>query len=252
MSRLFVLVGEGIECEKESARFFANPAFGFESVEWMRIQDLLARSKVFDLQSQDWVFLPGGFSYADHFGSGRLLAYELERVGFFADCFKRGVHLMGVCNGFQILTEAGLFGKDVRLVANRGMGFTNRWIRLKGSGVAEGGEFFLPVRHGEGQLVRKASAWEPGVEPFLIYHDEHFDNGSVDRVAGLLARKSLSRVVGLMPHPEIAARPVDRPDSLGTEWPPDTRSQIMDTNADGTRLMKTLIQTSMGLLEKER
>ncbi len=251
MSRWHVLVGEGIECEKESARFLRLPNFQNESVEWLRLQDLLSKPAALNsIRGGDHVFLPGGFSYADHFGSGRLLAFELKRIGFFEHCEQKGVSVIGVCNGFQILTEAGVFGRGVRLLANKGFGFTNRWVRLRGEGPLAGQEYSLSVRHGEGQLTRLDADWEDGVTPFLTYIDD-FDNGSVDRVAGLIARRGNAQIVGMMPHPEVSMRLIDSPNALGPEFPAETRTRLMQPEYDGFRLMKALFGSNDKNTQKE-
>lgn len=243
MSRWYVLIGEGIECEKEMARFLALPAFSFESVQWLKISDVLSGAFSTDqLRAGDGIALPGGFSFADHFGSGRLLAHELRQARFFESCAAVGVDLFGVCNGFQVLTEAGLFGRGVKLLPNKGFGFTNKWVTCRGLGPLEGQEYFIPVRHGEGCLSRAESQWASHVTPFLKYID--FDNGSQDQVAGLVATHGKSRVIGMMPHPEIAARDIDKPDTLGPEYPVETRNHIFHSESDGVKLIKNLLQAT--------
>lgn len=242
LRRVGILVGEGIECETESERFFAR-TFRVRT-ERIAVPSLLrdGPQRLAEWGPQDLLFFPGGFSFADHFGSGRLLAFELRRAGLFDAWLKQGVSMMGVCNGFQILTAAGLFGAGVSLESNAGgQGFVNRWVTCAATGAAaEAGAVRLPVRHGEGRLVRSAPIWEAGVEPFLTYADDRFDNGSVDRVAGLVARRGSSYVVGLMPHPEIAVRAVDEPDSVFPEWPAEARSTAAAVPGDGRRLMSAL------------
>lgn len=209
----WVLVGEGIECELEAERALA--ALG-RRTQRVRVQDLLA-GRAPALPTGGWVLLPGGFSFADHFGSGRLLAYQLSETGFFAQAEAQGTNLLGICNGFQVLTRSGVFGEGVSLEANSGGHFIDRWVALEGRGPLQGFTGRLPVRHGEGRLVRTRAAWDAGVEPFLVYRDETFDNGSVERVAGLIARRPKSLIVGLMPHPEVALRGADDPDTFAAQ-----------------------------------
>lgn len=244
MSAIGILVGEGIECERESARFFAE--LEGPRPQLLRTQDLLrdVDAALAKFQTGDWIFLPGGFSFADHFGSGRLLSHALAGKGFFELCLAKGLHLMGVCNGFQVLAEAGLFGPGVSLEANRvgemRPGFVNRWVTTSGRAFCAGENFTLPVRHGEGRLVRTASQWADGVEPFLAYEDANFENGSLARIAGLVARRGGSCVVGMMPHPEIAARAIDAPDTLAVEWPVEKRAALNDWNSDGARIARKI------------
>ncbi|MBS1983193.1 MAG: phosphoribosylformylglycinamidine synthase subunit PurQ [Bdellovibrionales bacterium] len=251
MSTVWILLGEGIECERESERFFSDPthALGLGKAERLPVPRLLAhpQSHLQKIQRGDWLFLPGGFSFADHFGSGKLISFELRRAGVFDHCAQHGVNLMGVCNGFQMMVEAGLFGEGVALRANlnragRPTGFVNRWVQLRGAGPLKGQDFFLPVRHGEGRLTRSDSHWAPGVEAFLTYNDESFENGSIDATAGLLRRTGDQLLVGLMPHPEIAARAADAPDHCGPEWPAENRHLSFSPDGDGLRLVRSLVK----------
>jgi phosphoribosylformylglycinamidine synthase len=244
---MLILSGEGIECEKESFRFFSSASFELE-VSIAPVPKILSESfKAFEfLGAGDWLFIPGGFSFADHFGSGKLLAHQLRSKGFLRECLKRGVHLMGVCNGFQVLVETGLFGAGVKLCANESQrpGFVNRWVECEAAEFLSSREFFLPVRHGEGRLVRETPRWHEGVRPFLFYRDPSFDNGfdngSVDRTAGLVARIEKSSVWGLMPHPEIAFRNFDSPDAVGSEFSGLENFPLAQTAGDGVELVKAI------------
>lgn len=220
VKRLFILTGEGIECEKEAKQFFSLPAFECE-VSYAPVPKILRGEIQIEKEAQpgDFVYLPGGFSFSDHFGSGKLLAYKLNEKKFFEKILAAKLHIMGFCNGFQVLTETGLFGAGVRLEHNQNsMGFVNRWVTLKAApDLFKSSTVQIPIRHGEGRLSREKAAWEPFVKPFIFYDDPRFDNGSIDRIAGLRAEIQSSYVWGMMPHPEIAARMNDRPDSIGPE-----------------------------------
>ncbi len=219
---MFVLCGEGIQCEKESLHFFHHPELE-SSAQLLLVQDLLQNpeASLKNSSSGDLVVFPGGFSFADHFGSGKLLSFKLSEKNIFKMLIDRGLHLIGTCNGFQVLTEARIFGEGVRLehnrFANRDLGFVNRWVDLKTADPLREFKVRIPVRHGEGRLLRDSSQWNKNVRPFLFYDDAFFDNGSVDRVAGLWCREGRSQIVGLMPHPEIALRSSDEPDGSGLQ-----------------------------------
>jgi phosphoribosylformylglycinamidine (FGAM) synthase-like amidotransferase family enzyme len=235
-----VLTGLGIECEKESRRAFATPALGCEVTE-LPVPFLLRRPEALDdLKQGDLVFFPGGFSFSDHFGSGRLLAHELKKSGAIERLNARGVNLMGVCNGFQVLVSAGLFGAETRLEPNEAggkrLGFVNRWVHCRLKGHEQ--PLRLPVRHGEGRLL-VGSALPAGVEAFLHYED--FDNGSWESVAGLRARVGRSLVFGMMPHPEIALRPLEDPDVFATDVFAEHRPALAQCEAGGTRLLQSLL-----------
>jgi phosphoribosylformylglycinamidine synthase len=173
-----------------------------------------------DLHGVDAVVLPGGFSYGDYLRAGAIARFApaMDEVRRFAE---RGGPVLGVCNGFQILTEAGLL--PGALIRNRGLRFvcTPVDIRVETtvSAVTEGlvpGEVLrIPVKHGEGQFV----ASEEDVrrledEGLVVFRycgpngelEERFNvNGSADGIAGV--RNEAGNVVGLMPHPEHAVDP---------------------------------------------
>ena len=240
--KMWILTGEGIECENEASRFFSRPELGFQT-EFLPLPKLLTGgTDRLDLQRGDWIFLPGGFSFADHFGSGRLLAYQLKRTGLLERALKTGAHLMGICNGFQVLAETGLFG-DVRLRPNEvdghRIGFTNRWVRCE-SRLTNGRTLRLTVRHGEGRLVTQGLP--DHVQVILKYADESFSNGSRDSIAGLEARVEASRVIGMMPHPEVGGRPLDDPDAVGAETFPQFRGNLLIGEGDGLLFMKALLR----------
>jgi phosphoribosylformylglycinamidine synthase len=89
--RAFVLRGEGIECEEELFRFLSLPELGFQCV-YVNLPELFENpdETLFKkLQESNWVFFPGGFSFADHFGSGRLLSFELASIHFFKTLLER-------------------------------------------------------------------------------------------------------------------------------------------------------------------
>jgi len=198
------LFGEGIECEKESRRLFlASPDF---EVFDLSVAELLQKDFNLEVKKNDLFFIPGGFSFADHFGSGRLLSYLLQEKAFFNSVIDGGGHLMGVCNGFQMLCQAGLFGENVELKKNRQGSFCNRWVQVKW----QENEFCFPVRHGEGRLTVEG-ALASHVESFLHYNDPSFDNGSFEQIAGLKAKIKESYLWGMMPHPEIVLRSIDEP-----------------------------------------
>jgi phosphoribosylformylglycinamidine synthase subunit PurQ / glutaminase len=238
MAKAFVLKGWGIECEAEMKRA-AEATQIFSKVEDLVLPKLLSASAGAQLrwpfEKGDWVLLPGGFSFSDHFGSGKLLALKLRELGFFEEVERRELCLFGVCNGFQVLTESGLFGEETRLLGNEPGGFKNRWIRLR-----RGEESLrLPVRHGEGRLAWKDSL-PSDVKAFLHYDEESFANGSRDRVAGLVLRRGESIICGMMPHPEIALGTLDDPDVFATDYFEHHRAELWNQEGAGLKLMKRI------------
>lgn len=242
--KAIVLREMGIECEEESFR--ALKACGIEEVQYFGLSELFESGwqDRIKLDAHSWIWLPGGFSFSDDFGAGRLLAYWLKEQGFLAEVLRRGAHLTGICNGFQALCHLDIFGPQTRLLANSPRGFQNRWAKF---GFAESGEtIMLPVRHGEGRLTFAGTQLPDGVTPFLTYQDEVFSNGSQDNIAGLCTRVQSSICFGMMPHPEIALRPIDAPQTSGTGRMPKFRSEVFDLNGAGYLVIKRMME----LIEK--
>jgi phosphoribosylformylglycinamidine synthase len=236
--KAFILRGLGIECELEMRRAFEETKV-FDSVEWLTLSELVQNPTIGEIpQTGDWIGIPGGFSFSDHFGSGRLLSLQLQEIDFFQKLESRGVNVFGVCNGFQVLCQAGIFGKDTSLEANRQRSFVNRWTQLEDTS-GDKKTWKLPVRHGEGNL--QFGILPEGVKGFLKYIGD-FKNGSKEDTAGLIRRNGDSLWVGLMPHPEIALKRFDDPDRFGTDHFSHHRDRIDMEEGDGLRMMKAMFQ----------
>lgn len=157
----------------------------------------------------DVVGLPGGFSYGDYWRAG-MLSSQAKAVQCLPDHVSRGGLVIGVCNGFQILVEAGLL--PGALTYNRPPGFLHRWVTLKAiaarpspwfSTTPPGTTLRVPLAHGEGNYFHPAGpAGLTGVVP-LVY--EANPNGSLQNAAALL--DPTGHILGLMPHPERASEP---------------------------------------------
>ena len=172
----------------------------------------------------DGVILPGGFSYGDYLRTGAIARFApvMDAVREFAAA---GGPVLGICNGFQILCEAGLL--PGALIRNRELSFVCRWIRVRveppprgtDGGVFDawptGSILQVPVKHGEGQFVAEPDELRriesEGLVAFRYCSPEAAvdpawnPNGSANGIAGL--RNAAGNVVGLMPHPEHAVDP---------------------------------------------
>jgi phosphoribosylformylglycinamidine synthase len=188
------------------------------------------------------LIIPGGFSYGDHLGAGKLLAVDLaHRLGdqlrhFVAD----GRPVIGICNGFQVLVKAGVLpGSDgppaVTLTDNRSGRFECRWVRLQADPQSRcvftrGMDRLIevPVAHGEGRIaLADAAALDRlriGGQVALRYVGDDGGpadypanpNGSADGIAGIC--NAQGNVLGLMPHPENAIRPQQHPRWTREPW----------------------------------
>jgi phosphoribosylformylglycinamidine synthase len=173
-----------------------------------------------DLAGVDAVILPGGFSYGDYLRCGAIAARApiMDAVRAFA---RRGGPVLGICNGFQILCEAGLLAGA--LIRNASLRFVceDVWLRVETSQtcvtheLTPGETVQIPVKHGEGQWVATAEQLERVEgEGLVVFRysaqdgqlgDEANPNGATNHIAGL--RNAGGNVVGLMPHPEHAVDP---------------------------------------------
>ena len=157
----------------------------------------------------DAVVLPGGFSYGDYLRCGAIARFA-PVMRAVTELARRGGLVLGICNGFQILCEAGLLPgalrpnaslsfvcHDVTLVVERAdTPFTSRCER--------GQRLVIPVKHGEGCYVPPPGL--PSEQIVLRYASGENPNGSVDDIAGVVSEAG--NVMGLMPHPEHAIDPL--------------------------------------------
>lgn len=170
-----------------------------------------------DLNGFDAIVLPGGFSYGDHLRCGAIARFApvVEPLRAFAD---RGGPVLGICNGFQVLTEAHLL--PGALLRNKSLQFHCAWVHVRVEsdrtvwtrGVERGAVLRLPVAHGEGayfadsetvarledhgQVVFRYCAADGSADSQANF------NGAVHSIAGICNERG--NVVGLMPHPERA------------------------------------------------
>jgi len=164
------------------------------------------------LAGSDVVIVPGGFSYGDYLRCGAIAKFSpvLKSIRKFA---ADGGLVMGVCNGFQILTEAGLL--PGALVRNAGLKFVCREVGLRVEttnspftcDAAKGSVLRMPIAHGEGCYTADARTLdELEAEDRVLFRYVDNPNGSQRNIAGILSKER--NVMGLMPHPERACDPL--------------------------------------------
>ena len=160
----------------------------------------------------DAVLLPGGFSYGDYLRCGAIARFSpvMAAISKFA---ADGGLVMGVCNGFQILTESGLL--PGALLRNRNLKFVCKPVALRiettdsafTNAATKGSTVHFPIAHGEGNYVAdERTLDELEAEDRVVFRYVNNPNGSARDIAGILNKDR--NVLGMMPHPERAADPL--------------------------------------------
>jgi phosphoribosylformylglycinamidine synthase len=182
-----------------------------------------------DLKGVDAVVVPGGFSYGDYLRAGAIAA-QAPVMRSVIEAARSGMPVLGICNGFQVLCEAGLL--PGALVRNAGLKFVCRdqWLRAENTASAwttryeTGAEILIPLKNAEGRYVATDSVLdELEAEGRVLFRyvgteSEHAPanpNGAQRDIAGICSADG--RIAGLMPHPEHAIDPLTGPtdDGLG-------------------------------------
>ncbi|MDP7706734.1 MULTISPECIES: phosphoribosylformylglycinamidine synthase subunit PurQ [unclassified Mycobacterium] len=174
-----------------------------------------------DLKGVDAVVVPGGFSYGDYLRAGAIARFA-PVMGEVVAAAGRGMPVLGICNGFQVLCEAGLL--PGALTRNIGLHFICRdvWLRVTSTSTAWTSRFesdadlLIPLKSGEGRYVAPKEVLEQlEGEGRVVFRYRDNINGSQHDIAGVSSANG--RVVGLMPHPEHAIEALTGPsdDGLG-------------------------------------
>lgn len=171
-----------------------------------------------DLQGADMVVLPGGFSFGDYLRSGAISRFSPIMTEVISHA-KKGGYVLGICNGFQILTESGLL--DGALLHNNNQKFICKNVHLKATsssaaisaGLDRNEAFKIPIAHGEGRYHASSEVIESLEQNDQIIfkycnekgviNAESNPNGSIHNIAGISNKEK--NVFGMMPHPERAS-----------------------------------------------
>jgi phosphoribosylformylglycinamidine synthase subunit PurQ / glutaminase len=210
--RFGVIVFPGSNCD-EDAYYAAKNVFGLEA-EYIWHKDA-------DLKGADVVILPGGFAHGDYLRTGAMARFSpvMSEVRAFAE---RGGPVLGICNGFQILLEAGLL--PGAMLRNRGLKYRCEHVHVRVEqtdtlftcAAAPGQVLRIPIGHGEGNYFAAADVLgklEAQRQVILRYTDpagrradDWNPNGSANAIAAVCNESR--NVVGMMPHPERACEPL--------------------------------------------
>jgi phosphoribosylformylglycinamidine synthase len=202
--RIAVVQFPGTNCERETARALSSCANACVDILW--------HADAFPMHTYQAVVLPGGFAHGDHLRAGAIARFSpiLAGVREFAES---GGLVLGICNGFQVLLEAGLL--PGAMLRNASLQFRSEWVWCRVERTDSpftqrcqvGQVLRLPIAHGEGNYVSPRTCHPDGV--LLRYCDADGQitqtanpNGSQDHIAGIA--NAQGNVFGLMPHPERA------------------------------------------------
>jgi phosphoribosylformylglycinamidine synthase len=247
MVKVAVITGYGLNTDYESEEAFK--LVGAAPVR-VHINDLISGKD--SLENYQIMMIPGGFSYGDHLGSGKVLAnkFRFNLRKDLKDFIESDKLIIGICNGFQILVKMGIlpaldgqfFSQTVTITYNKSGQFESRWVTMKPNTSSPcvwirnlKSHLDAPVRHGEGQFIPKSQKileklWDKELVAFIYDPNTYPNNpnGSSDGIAGICNESGL--IFGMMPHPECYLIPQHHP-----QWPrkenPETTGLVIFKNA---------------------
>ena len=193
--KVAILVFPGTNCEQD-LKSVLERSFNFE------VELLWHNESFFD--KYDFYFLPGGFSYGDYLRSGALAAKSVSLKSL-VQVANNNKPILGICNGFQILTECGLL--PGALIKNKTLKHIAKWVKLETSKELDlPSEMFMPVSHSDGNYTCNEETLNQlqNQDQVILRYQEDI-NGSIDKIAGI--KTINNKIFGLMPHPERAINP---------------------------------------------
>ena len=161
-----------------------------------------------NLDNYDAILIPGGFSYGDYLRTGAIAKFSpiMKEV---VNLAKKGTPVIGICNGFQILLEAGLL--PGALINNKNIKFLSQMVDLNvvtsntifTKNISKGKSLSMPIAHKEGNYIADKSTIDTLEQnDQIVFRYNNNPNGSINNIAGII--NSERNVLGMMPHPERA------------------------------------------------
>jgi phosphoribosylformylglycinamidine synthase subunit PurQ / glutaminase len=249
--KVLIMSGYGINCETESAHAFEKAN---ADVEIVHINDLISRKK--SLKNYDILFFPGGFSYGDDTSSGNAFANKIKNnlwneLKQFIDDKKL---ILGICNGFQIMSNLGLFAtvgnnygeRNNALLSNDNNRYETRWVNLiheesicvftKGIKLTH-----IPIAHGEGKFYcDEKTLNELKKNKQIVFRYCHSNgtlangefplnpNGALNDIAGICDKSG--RILGMMPHPERGLYSISEPNYHKKKIIEKNKNEFIESN----------------------
>jgi phosphoribosylformylglycinamidine synthase subunit PurQ / glutaminase len=214
MPKIAILVFPGTNCERDVQTVLSR-IYKFQAeLFWY------ARS---GLENYDAIIIPGGFTYGDRLRAGAIAAQspimkEIKRLA------GKNVPILGICNGFQILVEAGLL--PGALTTNSSLRFVCKWTKVKVINnntpfteyYNKGDKFNIPIAHGEGRFIADTKTFDmlKSEDRIVLVYSGENPNGSINGVAGICNKQR--NVVGVMPHPERGSESILTPTGLNNSF----------------------------------
>lgn len=201
--RSAVVVFPGSNCDRDAASALARVTGQQPHMVWHADTQM---------PQVDLIVLPGGFSYGDYLRTGAMAAHSPIMREVIASANK-GIHVLGICNGFQVLCESGLLPGV--LLRNESLRFVCKQVPLKVVNnntsfthlFEEGQDVTMPVAHGDGNYFAQAEEIKKIEDQGrVVFRYTENPNGSINDIAGIINEKG--NVLGLMPHPERVAEPL--------------------------------------------
>ena len=205
--RTGIVVFPGSNCDRD-VHHVLNDVMGINAQYIWHTED--------SIDEYDALILPGGFSYGDRLRAG-VIAAQSPIVEAIKKKAQEGLPILGICNGFQILVEAGLL--PGALVKNVKLKFSCKWLKMEVFNINTpftnmfrlNEEITIPIAHGEGRFVisnDKIPELKRNNQIVFKYKDQN-PNGSTEMIAAICNKEG--NVMGLMPHPERASEPILSP-----------------------------------------